>query len=77
VFYRVTATLLIDENFPLPAIMGMLSALTNHCVVVNPGQPNQECSQVQTQLCYHDESPHQSCTVIATWVDPDCPSAAP
>lgn len=39
--------------------------------VVNPGQPNQQCSVIEQIECRHDERPLEPCTWIDQW--DNCP----
>jgi len=63
-FYRVDTTLFFDNaNIP-EGIKEALLKVWSHAKVINPCQPNQECSRVMVQKCFHDEQPTKPCEVI-------------
>lgn len=52
-------------------VVDKLNDAKGDMVVVNPGQPNQQCSVIDQMHCYHDESPHGPCNLIDHW--DNCP----
>lgn len=49
-----------DENQATDFMDDCRKALSN-ATVVNPGEPNQECSTADLVLCHHDDHPPYEC----------------
>ena len=60
-FYQVTATFFFDESDEANDFYHDCAVALPKATVVNPGQPNQECSRVVMLECRHDEHPVQPC----------------
>jgi len=72
---QVTATMFFDqEDEARDFFHDCLTALPK-ATVINPGQPDQQCSYADFIGCRHDEHPHEPCT-LATHVD-NCPPENP
>jgi hypothetical protein len=58
--YRVRVDLSFDSEADAQLVMNYAKTLTNRAVSINEGEPNEEISFCDLELCGHDEG--QPCT---------------
>lgn len=59
--YEVRATMYFTDLEDADDFFDNCQDALEKATVVNPGQPNQECSQADLILCHHDDHPPESC----------------
>ena len=59
--YEVRATMFFDQEDEALDFFHDCEVALPKSTVVNPGQPNQECSQANLIECHHDNRPPESC----------------
>lgn len=69
--YEFRLNIFVENQGDLVDVQDKLDDLKPNMKVINPDQPDQECSVIELIECYHDESPHKPCPVIDHW--DNCP----
>ena len=73
-FYRVTLDLIFTSQDEANDFYHDGEIALPKAIVLNPCQPNQECSTILIQKCFHDENPAIPCEVINQENNcPECP----
>ena len=61
--YEVRAIMFFDEQDQARDFFHDCEIALEKAVVVNPGQPNQQCSEADFIECRHDDHPPEPCTL--------------
>jgi len=73
--YEVRATMFFDIENEADDFFHDCEVALPKATVVNPDQPNQECSRADLIKCHHDDHPPEPCT-LNTHID-NCPITPP
>lgn len=70
--YELRTRIFCQTQSDFDDVIDKLDGLKPDMKVINPGQPNQECSVIEIIENRHDESPHAPCNEISHW--DNCPA---
>lgn len=70
-FYRVTLNLIFDSQDEARDFYYDGKRALPKAIVLNPCEPNQECSTITLQKCYHDEAEGRDCEIVEQ--EDNCP----
>lgn len=69
--YELRINIFCEHESDFEDVLDKLDDLKPHMRVVNPSQPDQECSAIDVITNRHDENPHEPCTLLEHW--DNCP----
>lgn len=69
--YQLWVNCYFTDQSALDDILDKLNDAKPSMTVVNPGQPEQQCSSIDVMHCHHDQHPPLSCTLVSHW--DNCP----
>ena len=70
-FYQLRANLFFRDDDAIDDIVDKIHDHFSDAHVVNPGAPNQECSEYQVLVNHHDSDPNEPCFELNSW--DNCP----
>lgn len=65
--YQLRINCYFTDEDALDNVMDKLEDAKDKMTVINPGQPDQECSVIEQIHCYHDQYPHEPCIEVDHW----------
>lgn len=65
--YQLRINCFFTDQSAFDDVVDKLDDAKGKMTVVNPGQPDQECSVIEQIKCFHDESPHIPCIELDLW----------
>jgi len=74
-FAQLRVTVFCEKVDDFEDVIDKLIDLQDKMKVVNPGQPNQECSVIDSLICHHDTDPAEPCELLYHW--DNCPDQSP
>lgn len=63
-FFKLTATILVDDESQLDDIKDKILDMLSDTIAINIGMPNEERSRIAIERCFHDTNPSLPCTII-------------
>lgn len=73
--YELRIDVYVEHQSDLNDVLDKLNDLKHEMKVINPGQPDQECSVIETIENHHDVHPALPCFELSHW--DNCPLLPP